>query len=384
MIKKLHSYIIKEFLGSFLFGVTVFSILFILDYVFDLADLFLSKGVSVFLVLKLFVFILPNILRLAIPMAMLFGILIAYGKLSENNEITAMKSLGINYKILSLPTIILTCIISLSLLFFNHFLSPTMNSNFRNLYQEILTKRPLIKFTEKTIVKLGEYRLYANKIDRKNNILYEVNIYKLENKNDHYYGYTDEKKDKEGFFLQNNSKIWRIAASSAKVKFYQNGTQFFIYDGYWQKANLSDINNMTHMTFKSYCFFLPLPEIIKEQTISISEMSSPEILKTIKTCKEQGILFTAGEIEFWIRWVYALSPISFALIALPIGIMAGKRGKTIGFGMSLGIILVYYTLLILVLTLSEKDYAPANLVMWLPNVVIAAAGICLFTKMVKK
>jgi lipopolysaccharide export system permease protein len=384
MIKKLHLYIIRESFGSFLFGVTVFSILFILDYVFDLADLFLSKGVSFFLVLKLFAFAVPNILRLAIPMSVLFGILIAYGKLSEDNEITAMKSSGMSHKTLSLPTIILVCIISVFLLFFNHFLSPAMNSNFRNLYQKILTKRPLIKFTEKAIVKFGEYRLYANKVNRKNDTLYEVNIYKLENKDDYYYGYDDEKTDKKGFFLQNNSKTWRIAASSAKVKFYQNGTHLFIYDGYWQKANPSDMNNMTHMTFKSYCFFLPLAEIIKEQTLSISEMSSPEILKTIKDCKEQNILFTAGEIEFWIRWIYALSPIAFVLVALPIGIMAGKGGKTISFGMGLGIILVYYTLLILALTLSEKKYAPANIIMWLPNVTVTVAGICLFIKMVKK
>jgi lipopolysaccharide export system permease protein len=384
MIKKLHLYIIKESFGSFLFGVAVFSILFILDYVFNLIDLFLSKGVSFFLVLKLFAFALPNILRLAIPMAVLFGILIAYGKLSEDNEIMAMKSSGISYKTLSLPTIILICIISFFLLFFNHFLSPAMNSNFRNLYQEILTKRPLIKFNEKTIVKLGEYRLYANKVNRKNNILYEVNMYKFENKDDYYYGYEDKKNDKKSFFLQNNSKTWRIAASSAKVEFYQNGTLFFIYDGYWQKVNPSDINNMTYMTFKSYCFFLPLAEIIKEQTLSISEMSSPEILKTIKTYKEQGILFTAGEIEFWIRWIYALSPIAFVLIALPIGIMSGKSGKTTGFGIGLGITLVYYVLLILALTLSEKEYAPANLIMWLPNVTVTAGGICLFIKMVKK
>jgi lipopolysaccharide export LptBFGC system permease protein LptF len=383
MIKKLHLYIIKKSFGYFLFGVIVFSILLILDYMFELADLFFSKGVSFFIVLKLFAFALPNILTLAIPIAVLFGILIAYGKLSEDNEIMAMISSGVSYKTLSLPTIILVCTISFSLLFFNHFLSPAMNSNLINLYQEILTKRPLVKFTEKTITELGEYRLYANKVNRKNNILYEVSIYKFEKKDD-YYEYDDKKIDKKIFFLQDNSKTWRIAASSAKVKSYQNGIQFFIYDGYWQKTNPSDINNMAHITFKSFCFFIPFAEVIKERTLSVSEMSSPEILKTIKICKEQGTPFALGETEFWIRWIYALAPIAFMLIALPIGIMAGKGGKVIGFGMSLGIVLVYYTLLILALNLSEKGYVPASFIMWLPNVIVATAGICLFIKMVKK
>lgn len=384
MIKKLHLYIIKESFGSFLFGVIVFSILLFLDYVFEFVDIFFSKGASFFLVLKLFVFALPSILTLAIPVAVLFGILIAYGKLSEDNEITAMKSAGINYKTLSLPAIILACAVSFSLLFFNHFLSPAMKSNLRNLCQEILTKRPLIKFTEKTITELGEYRLYANKVNRENNILYEISIYKFENKDDYYYGYDDEKSDKKNFFLQNNSKTWRIAASSAKIKSYQNGTQFFIYNGYWQKATPSDINNMTHITFKSYCFFIPLSEVIKERVLSASEMSSTEILKTIKTSKEQGVPFAIDETEFWIRWVYALAPIAFMLIALPVGIMAGKGGKAIGFGVSLGIILVYYMLLIFALNLSEKEYVPTSLTLWLPNVTVAATGICLFIKMAKK
>ena len=97
MIKKLHIYIIKEFCGSFLFGLTVFSMLLLLDQVFQLVDLFLSKGVALWLVIKLFIFILPNILTLAVPMAVLFGVLIAYGRFSEDNEITAMKATGSDY-----------------------------------------------------------------------------------------------------------------------------------------------------------------------------------------------------------------------------------------------------------------------------------------------
>ena len=381
MIKKLHLYIIKESLGYFLFGVAVFFVLLILDYVFDLVDLFLSKGVALFTILKLFIFAIPNILTLAIPMAVLFGVLIAYGRLSEDNEIMAMKSSGINYKTLSLPVIIFICTTSFFLLFFNHFLAPAVNSNFRNLYQEILTKRPLVRFTEKTIIELGEHRLYANKVNRKNNILYEVSIYKFENK-DNYDVYEND--DNKSFLPQNSDKAWRTAASSAKVKSYQNGIHVSLYNGYWQKADPSHINNMIHMTFKSYCFFIPFDDIIKERAITVSELSSPKLLETIRACKKQNIPFTVCEIEFWIRWIYALAPIAFVLIALPLGIMAGKGGKTISLGMSLCVILVYYMLLILALNLSEKKYAPASLIMWLPNAVVTTAGICLFIKMIKK
>ena len=146
MIKKLHLYIIKEFTGSLLFGLVVFSMLLLLDQVFQLVDLFLSKGVAFFLVMKLFIYILPNIMTLAIPMAVLFGVLIAYGRLSEDNEITAMKANCMDYKTLSLPVIVFVCIISFFLLFFNHFWSPVMHKDFRNLYEDILRKDLLLHF----------------------------------------------------------------------------------------------------------------------------------------------------------------------------------------------------------------------------------------------
>ena len=84
------------------------------------------------------------------------------------------------------------------------------------------------------------------------------------------------------------------------------------------------------------------------------------------------------------RWILAIAPIAFVLIALPIGIMSGKGGKAIGFGMSLGVIFLYYMLLVVAMNLAENGHVEAKFIMWLPNLVITACGLFLFTKMVKK
>ncbi|MDR2709557.1 MAG: LptF/LptG family permease, partial [Elusimicrobiota bacterium] len=97
-IKLIHIYILKEFLSSFLFGIAIFSLLLLLERIFDMASLILSKGVAIGTILKLFIFIYPAILPFAIPMSILFGILFAFGHLSESNEITAMKANCMSYK----------------------------------------------------------------------------------------------------------------------------------------------------------------------------------------------------------------------------------------------------------------------------------------------
>ncbi|MDR2818366.1 MAG: LptF/LptG family permease [Endomicrobium sp.] len=376
MIKKLHFYIIKEFLHSFIFGVVVFSFLLILNFVFELMDLLIEKGVAVWVVVKMFTFYLPNVLTLSIPMAVLFGVLLSYGRLSSDNEVTAMKAAGLDYKTLTMPIIIFVLSISVFLVFFNHFFAPKLNSNLKVYFEQVITKRPLVKFNENSITKLGDYRIYSNKVDNAKNTLIGVSIYKFEN------DYAES--NKKTVLPQNDKGAWRITASSATVKAYATGAQLTLYKGYWQKVSPSDMKNMTHATFKTYSIFIPLGNTIKSYNIGPSELSSPKLSETIKQYKKQKLEFMPYLRDYWIRWIFAVAPIVFIIIALPIGIRTGKGGKALGFGLSLGIVIIYYTLFVISINLGEKEYVPLGIIIWMPNLVIGAVGLYLFGKMVKK
>ncbi|MDR3111690.1 MAG: LptF/LptG family permease [Elusimicrobiota bacterium] len=376
MIKKIHIYIIKEFSISFFFGTAVFSILLLLDQVFNLLNILLSKGVEFFIVLKLFCSFFPNILVLSIPMATLFGVLISYGRLSDDNEITALKASGIDYKTLTMPVFILIFLISSFLLVFNHFLSPSIHSNFRSIYEDILIRKPLIKFEEKSIIDIGEYHIYVNKIDNEKNVLNGIGIYKFEQNN--------KATNNKNILPHNDSGSWRISASSASVAIGDNEVQLTLHKGYWQRIDSKEMNRVLHTTFKTYFFFIPLETITKTNSRSASEMSSAEILEIIKENKKNKTPHIAYEREFWIRFVFAFAPIAFVLIALPIGITVNKGGKGISFGMSLAIILIYYILLIISLNLAENGYAKTGVILWLPNIAISLFGACFMFKTIKK
>jgi lipopolysaccharide export system permease protein len=376
MIKKLHFYIVKEFLRYFILGIVVFSFLLILNFVFERMDILIEKGVALWIVVKMFTFYLPNILTLSIPIAVLFGVLLSYGRLSSDNEITAMKAAGLNYKTFTMPIIIFVLSISFFLGFFNHFLAPKLNSNLKVYFEQVVTQRPIAKFNEKSITKLGDYRIYSNKVDNAKNILIGVSIYKFEN------DYAAN--NKKNVLLQNDKGAWRITASSATVKTYAAGAQLTLYKGYWQKISPSDMTNMIHATFKTYSLFIPLDNTIKSYSIKASELSSPKLIETIKQYRKQKLEFMPYLRDYWIRWIFAVAPIAFIIIALPIGIRTGKGGKALGFGLSLGIVIIYYTLFIISINLGEKEYVPLGIIIWMPNLVIGTVGIYLFIKMVKK
>jgi lipopolysaccharide export system permease protein len=376
-IKILHLYLIKEFLSPFVFGLFVCSTLLLISLVFEMIDWLISKGASFFSVLKMFIFYLPDILSYAIPMAVLLGVLIAYGRLSSDNEITIMKSSGLNYKTLTIPIIILVCAISLFLVYFNHLLAPQINFNRRTLMQELATKRPLLKFAEKSMKSIGNYNLYANKVRSKDNALFGVSIYKFEDKDNN-----DKNNDKIITMPQKDKGAWRIAAPFAEIKTCKNCVQLTLHNGYWQKAHPSNINTMAHTTFKTYVFSIPTKDIVKDDKIRMSAIKTPDLIKTIKRCRKQNIPALPYERDLWFRWAVSFAPLAFVIIALPMGIMIGRGGKVTSWVISIGVTATYYALLIISYSLCEK--IPPRIIMWLPNFVIATAGIYLFIKMVKK
>ena len=362
-MRLLHRYIISEFIESFLFGLSVFSAILLLDQIFELIDLFLSKGISILTVAKLFLLILPNIFSLTIPMAVLFGILLAYGRLSEDNEITAMRSSGIQYFSISAPVLVAVLALSVFLVYFNQYLSPATHSQFRKIYQHVLSSRPLIKFEEKAITKIGDYRLYVTRINRNSNSLEDVNIYK--------------------FSKNESDSAWRISASSAVVAVNPNAVIFNLFKGYWQKPNPSKPDTLIHMNYLYYKFTIPLGGDIMPFSQSLREMTATEIMSEIRNYRLKKLPTNFLETEYWMRWTLALAPFVFAICGIPLGVISERGGKSIGFGMSLVILFVYYFALVSALNVSEKSYFSPGIVMWLPDFLILITGVILWKRMLK-
>jgi lipopolysaccharide export system permease protein len=102
----LSRYILREHLGPFLFALFVVLFVLILDFIPQMLDLIIGKNIAIWTVLKLLVLNLAWMLALAVPMAVLVCTLMAFGRLTGDKEILAIKSLGINMVRLMLPVIV--------------------------------------------------------------------------------------------------------------------------------------------------------------------------------------------------------------------------------------------------------------------------------------
>jgi lipopolysaccharide export LptBFGC system permease protein LptF len=299
-------------------------------------------------------------------MAVLFGILLSYGRLSEDNEITAMRSTGSNYKSFTSPVLIAVLLLSVFLVYFNQNISPLTHNQFRKIYKTILQHRPLIKFEEKAIVNVDEYKVYVNKINKKTNTIEGINIYK----------FADTGGDASSF--------WRIGALSSEVSVTPTAIIFNLKNGYWQKPNPAQPENLVHMKFSNYTFTIPITEQTIPFSQSLKEMTGKELLKEIKSYKQKNLPGQFLETEYWLRWTLAVAPVFFAIIGMPLGIVLEKGGKSISFGLSLLILFGYYIILITGLNIGEKGYLHPGIILSLPNAVAFLLGIWLWKKMLKK
>ncbi|MFC1693412.1 LptF/LptG family permease, partial [Candidatus Latescibacterota bacterium] len=96
-MRKLSKYILKEFLSFLMYGIIAFAVIFILVDLVDNLDNFIDNKVRISLIVLYYIFNLPFIIVLTFPVAMLLSTMFSLGRLSSDNELTAMKASGVSF-----------------------------------------------------------------------------------------------------------------------------------------------------------------------------------------------------------------------------------------------------------------------------------------------
>ncbi|HDT12255.1 MAG TPA: YjgP/YjgQ family permease [Candidatus Marinimicrobia bacterium] len=140
-LSRLYIYIFKEHQGPFLGAILVLAFLFISNLLMTSLDKLLGKDLG-FVVVEYILLNLAWILAMAVPMAVLISTLMVYGRLGEDNEITAMRASGISFSSIIRPSLLFAFIIMVALLYFNNYILPDANHRARLLKRAIYQKHP--------------------------------------------------------------------------------------------------------------------------------------------------------------------------------------------------------------------------------------------------
>jgi lipopolysaccharide export system permease protein len=348
-MKVLRNYILQELGTSFLMALFVFTIIMLVGNLVQLAEMVINKGVDIFLVAQLFLLFFPFILGYTIPMSILTAILLVFGRLSADNEITAMRSSGINMYRLSVPIIVLGLILSLGLVLLNDRVLPKTNFITRKIIKSIGYKKPAACLEAGTFIK--DFKNYIIFIyDIEDNKLYNIRIYQ------------PQTGKPTRTIIANSGEFITIPEKKIVKLKLMNGSS--------DEPNPNNPNSFYKLNFKTYYLNLNTEGQGEGLEKKPRDMTIKELKDEIKFLQNAGI--DAGPLRYAIHQKIAMSFASlvFVFIGLPLAIKARRSEKSIGFALSLLIIMFYYLVSALGEAVAVKKTIPVWLCAWMANIIV--------------
>ncbi|RJP28172.1 MAG: YjgP/YjgQ family permease [Candidatus Omnitrophota bacterium] len=361
-MKILRDYFLKEFLGPLFLSLGVLTFVMLIGNLIKIADLIINKGVDIFNVAKLFLFMAPYLLTYTLPISALTAVLLSLGRLSSDNEIIAIKASGINLFKLIFPLLITGTLLSLVLVVFNDRVIPYAHFAARKTLIEVGIKNPAAALEPGVFIDSFEkYILFIYRIDQ--NKLSNIRIYEPQG---------DDKPTrtivaKRGEFVADPEK------NMVKLK---------LIDGSSDEPDPENPSNFYKLNFKTYFMTLNMnnAQDSKEINKKPKDMTIQELKKEVNTVKKEGIDPSPLITEINKKISLAFSCFVFILLGVPLAIMTKRREKSINFGIAFVVVGIYYLLLMGSEALSLQGQMDPMIAMWLPNILFILIGAFLTYK----
>jgi lipopolysaccharide export system permease protein len=404
---RLARYVLGEHIGPFFFGLIVITFVLIVDFIPQVLDLVVGRDIPGGIVFRLFSYNLAWMLALSVPMAVLVATLMAFGRLSADNEIVALKASGVNLIRVVAPVIAAGILMGMLLVWFNNDILPEANHSARVLMGNINRTRPTLQIRENIFVgDIPGYHLLVKKRDPRGNTIRGVTIYDQ----------TDARWPRtvvadsgvmsftpDGQTLVMELKDGEVHEFSGPVRDYRR-TKFVRQTVYLPGAGGNIPESQTEYRTdreKSTAMMMQDIRLWKQNltaygreldsasraTLELASGSDSQVraanLKDAEATvnrlrgqiESQNRLINSMMIEVHKKYSIPVACVVFVLIGAPLGVMARRGGIGIGMGLSLGLFILYWAFLIGGEELADRLIVNAFWAMWSANFLIGAVGL---------
>ncbi len=363
MGKIVHRYIFREILVPFLFGLSVFTFILLIARLLRLIELVVTRGVPVMNILKLLSYIMPAFLEVTVPMAMLLAILIAFGRLSADSEMVALRSSGLSLYQLIAPVAIFALLATAATGALSIWARPWGNRALKTALFDLARTRASAGIKPQVFNDdFPGLVIYAENIDATHDRLRHVLI-------------SDERDNAQHntIFAREGAMVSNPATQAVTLR---------LRDGF---IHTSDGRQGTeyHTHFQFYDVNLDLRQMIegaRQRERDPKELTLGQLGRAIAAKRAAGLPFVPELVEYHRKFSIPFACVVFALVAVPLGVQPVRAARSRGFTLSLGMIFVYYVILSVGQALAEQTIVPAAVGLWLPNAIFGVLGVFLFAR----
>ena len=235
-MKRLNFYIIKQYIGTFIFTFFVAIFILLMQFLWTWVDEFIGKGVEFSVMFKLLFYTSVTFVPMALPLAILLSSLMCFGNLGEFYELVAMKASGISTWKVMRPLFYFALLMSILGFFFSNNVMPVANLKMQTTLYDVSHKKMTLEIPEGVFYRgLDKYVIKVAKKSKKGNWMYDVMIY------DH----SDDK---------GNIKLTVADSGYIAMTPNQHNLVFTLYDGINYSEMIDDKDYRTNRGFQKMAF----------------------------------------------------------------------------------------------------------------------------------
>lgn len=356
------TYVVTSFL--FYFGLLLFSLV-LLTEVFNffelLGDVF-KNNIAIGDLFRYLIFLAPKLVYDAAPVSVLVAVLVAFGVMGKNNEITAMKACGVSLYRLSLPILFTSLVLSGALFAFDHYVVTNANLIQDALRNKIKGKpiQTYLNPQRQWIFGRGSRIFYYKYLNDTEGVLGGVSVYEL---------------DPATFRLHRHISAERARwEPTLKTWIFQNG---------WVRdvRQKEDVFRMFQGETATFPELDESPAWFTKEVKTYKQMNYRQLSDYIVELRQSGFTTIPLQVQYHKKFSVPLFALVMALLSVPFAFLTGNRGAMTGVGVSLGVAIAYFALNYLFEQLGNVGQLPPEIAAWSPDALFALAGVYLMTRM---
>ncbi|HUP37956.1 MAG TPA: LPS export ABC transporter permease LptG [Candidatus Limnocylindria bacterium] len=361
MTRILDRYVYKEMGPPFLIGIAVFTFFLVIDRIFQLTDLVITKSVPFSLVLPLLIYMLPAFLALTLPMALLVTVLLVCGRLAGDLEVAALKACGVSPLRLFRPFLAVGIIVTLLVSWLTLVVGPWSSGAFQRQLFRILQSRATTGIKERTFsAAFSQFVIYVDEVSASQVRLKGLLV-------------SDERNPEQSRVIV--AREGRLLSDEATRRI----TLRFL-DGSISESDVSDRRRFRQTYFSLYDMTLPvdspLAAVAREEKPE-KQLPLRQLVAEAETLRRSGQIYAPHYVELHKRFALPVAALVFTVMAFPLGVRSQRGGRAVALGLSFGVVVGYYILYSTMEGLAMRNRMPAAIAVWIPNAILAVVGVVL-------
>lgn len=361
MFRIIDRYVIREILPPSMMGLLVFTFVLELPPIIQQGERLIAKGTSWAIVAKVLITLIPQALGITIPMALLIGLLIAFGRLSGDREAVALQACGVSLTRLLRPVAMVAVVATAATMYTMIVLVPAANQAFREIAFNIVGTRAETEIKPRVFFE-----------DFPNLVLY-VQESQGASWRDVFAADTSHP-DEPMVYLARRGRVLLDRVKRSVQLVLEDGTSHKVSVKEPEKYEVSQFQTLVLSVDPETVF--PRGGLMKGE----QEMTIAELQARMNELRARGDRTHNQVIAIQQKFSIPVACLVFGITGLALGVTHRRDGKLASFVQGTGVIFVYYVIMYMGRALAKGALIPAWSAMWLPNVILGAIGIYLFVR----